>query len=51
HLAGRRRRITDLLVSQDTTEDENMSRLRNSGGELEALKEWEFLDDYDSVEE
>ncbi|KAI3997107.1 hypothetical protein MKX01_006961 [Papaver californicum] len=35
HVAGRRRRITDLLVSQDTAEisieEENMSRLNNGG--------------------
>ncbi|KAI3890606.1 hypothetical protein MKX03_010683, partial [Papaver bracteatum] len=56
HVAGTRRRIADLLVSQDTIitcveEEENMGRLNNSGGELEALKQWDFLNDYDSTEE
>ncbi|KAI3934160.1 hypothetical protein MKW92_043152, partial [Papaver armeniacum] len=41
-IAGRRRRITDLLVSQDTietsAEEENMTRVNNTGGELEASK-------------
>ncbi|KAI3978233.1 hypothetical protein MKX01_013064 [Papaver californicum] len=55
HLGGRRRKITDLLlVSQDTTEtsveDDNMSRLNDRGGVLEALKQWDFLNDYDSME-
>ncbi|XP_026455994.1 uncharacterized protein LOC113356968 isoform X1 [Papaver somniferum] len=53
--AGRRRRITDLLVSEDTTEtsveEENMTRVNNTGGELEASKQWDFLEDYDSTEE
>ncbi|RZC50040.1 hypothetical protein C5167_018470, partial [Papaver somniferum] len=56
HTAGIRRRITDLLVSQDTTKTSvevyvnNMSRLKNSGGELEAAKQWDFLNDYGSTE-
>ncbi|XP_026449075.1 F-box/kelch-repeat protein At1g57790-like isoform X3 [Papaver somniferum] len=51
---GGKRRITDLLVSQDTTVtlvEENMSRLNISGGELAALKQWDFLNDCDSTEE
>ncbi|RZC89738.1 hypothetical protein C5167_035733, partial [Papaver somniferum] len=54
HVAGRRRRITDLLVSQDTTaantEEEDMSRLSNSGGELEALKQLDLLNSNDISE-
>ncbi|KAI3956861.1 hypothetical protein MKX01_000895 [Papaver californicum] len=54
-VAGRSRRITDFLVSQDTTEtsieEENMGMVNNSGGELEASKQWDFLYDYDSTEE
>ncbi|XP_026447532.1 uncharacterized protein LOC113348049 isoform X2 [Papaver somniferum] len=54
-VAGRRRSITDLLVSQDTTEtsieEENIGKVNYSSRELEALKQWDFLDDYDSTEE
>ncbi|KAI3967473.1 hypothetical protein MKX01_012283 [Papaver californicum] len=54
HVAGRRKRITDLLVSQDTSEtsieEENISRLNSGGEELEVLEQWDFLDDYDSTE-
>ncbi|KAI3928506.1 hypothetical protein MKW98_024107 [Papaver atlanticum] len=53
HVAGRRRRITDLLVSQDTTAantEEDMSRLSNSGGELEALKQLDLLNSNDISE-
>ncbi|KAI3830486.1 hypothetical protein MKW98_030649 [Papaver atlanticum] len=53
-VAGRRKRMTDLLLSQDTTEtsivEENMTWI-SRGGESEALKQWDFLDDYDSTEE
>ncbi|KAI3908733.1 hypothetical protein MKW98_029283, partial [Papaver atlanticum] len=52
HLAGRRRKITDLLVSQDTTEtsieEENMAKVTNRG---EELKQWDFLNYNDSTEE
>ncbi|XP_026449034.1 uncharacterized protein LOC113349302 isoform X2 [Papaver somniferum] len=55
HLAGRRTRITDLLVSQDTAEtsveEEKMSRVNIGGGELEALIQWDFLNYNDSTEE
>ncbi|KAI3908732.1 hypothetical protein MKW98_029282 [Papaver atlanticum] len=55
HLAGRRRKITDLLAIQDTTEtsieEENMSRLNIKGGESGALKQWDFLNYNDSTEE
>ncbi|KAI3921718.1 hypothetical protein MKW92_031431 [Papaver armeniacum] len=55
HVAAGRRRIINLLVSQDTTstsiEEQNMTRVNNSGEELEASKQWDFLDDYDSTEE
>ncbi|KAI3966237.1 hypothetical protein MKW92_052080, partial [Papaver armeniacum] len=51
HIDARRKRITDFLVSQDTTEtsieEENMSRMNNEGGDLAALKEWDFLSQYD----
>ncbi|XP_026438177.1 uncharacterized protein LOC113336723 [Papaver somniferum] len=54
HLAGRRRRITHLLVSQDPTatsiDKENMIRLSNSGGEFEALKQLHFLNGFDISE-
>ncbi|XP_026453280.1 F-box/kelch-repeat protein At1g57790-like [Papaver somniferum] len=55
HVARRRRRITNLLVNQDTTStstvEDNMTGTNNSGGELEASKQWDFVDDYDSLEE
>ncbi|KAI3908744.1 hypothetical protein MKW98_029294 [Papaver atlanticum] len=53
HLAGRRRRITNILVSQDTTEtkEKNMSRLNSNGAELEALNQWDFLNHNDCTEE
>ncbi|RZC51509.1 hypothetical protein C5167_019936, partial [Papaver somniferum] len=51
HMDGKRKKITDFLVSQDTTEtsigEENMSRLNNSVDELEALKRWDFLTQFD----
>ncbi|KAI3860107.1 hypothetical protein MKX03_033807, partial [Papaver bracteatum] len=49
--AGRRKRMTDLLLSQDTIEtsieEENMVWVTNSCGESEALKQWDFLSDHD----
>ncbi|XP_026449077.1 uncharacterized protein LOC113349328 [Papaver somniferum] len=55
HVPGKRISIPDLLVSQDTTATsigkENMSRLNDTVGELEAVKQWDFLNDYDSTEE
>ncbi|KAI3908734.1 hypothetical protein MKW98_029284 [Papaver atlanticum] len=55
HIDGKRKRITDFLVRQATTEpsigEENMSRLNIGGGELEALKRWDFLTQFDTTVE
>ncbi|XP_026451236.1 uncharacterized protein LOC113351471 [Papaver somniferum] len=51
HVAGRRRRIADVLASQDSRNARLQEENMDNGGETEELKQWGFLSDYDNTEE